>query len=374
MRGKLRKAKLESGKYSLYIDYYPPVWNPHINKYTRREFLRLYLYQNPQTTLQRQENALANEIAQKIYIKRMKSLLLDAHGIFNKDILEGDFYAYYEKFIKKKQKDDIETAVYYSALQHLKSWRPENIKFKHIDELFLEGFKNYLQTATFLRSEINSLKPNSQANYFDKVASVVSQAFVDRYLPEDYTLRVKRIQNEASLSEKLEMDDFDILNATPCEDELVYQSSIFAYLSGFRFSAVKAFKWKHLQYSKPLECWYVELIDPKPSRPFKNFICKEAVDILGERGSDDEYVFQNMSYYRIHRGLKKWFEMAGLESKARFHNWRRRYASDLKYNDVDIYVIKNMLNHKHISTTEIYTDVEDLKMAHAANKLTTHKK
>ena len=43
----LRKEKLRSGKLSLYLDYYPPIWNPHIKKMSRREFLGLYLFGNP---------------------------------------------------------------------------------------------------------------------------------------------------------------------------------------------------------------------------------------------------------------------------------------------------------------------------------------
>ena len=36
MRGKLRAKKLVSGKLSLYIDYYPPVWNPQKKVSTNR--------------------------------------------------------------------------------------------------------------------------------------------------------------------------------------------------------------------------------------------------------------------------------------------------------------------------------------------------
>lgn len=43
----LRQEKLRSGKLSLYLDYYPPIWNPHIKKMSRREFLGLYLFGNP---------------------------------------------------------------------------------------------------------------------------------------------------------------------------------------------------------------------------------------------------------------------------------------------------------------------------------------
>ena len=58
MRGKLRKKLLKSGRYSLYIDYYPPVWNRQKQSYTRREFLNLYLHRNPVTSLEKKENLL----------------------------------------------------------------------------------------------------------------------------------------------------------------------------------------------------------------------------------------------------------------------------------------------------------------------------
>lgn len=35
----LRQEKLKSGKLSLYLDFYPPIWNPNIKKMSRREFL-----------------------------------------------------------------------------------------------------------------------------------------------------------------------------------------------------------------------------------------------------------------------------------------------------------------------------------------------
>lgn len=373
MRGKLRQAKLKSNRVSIYIDYYPPVWNPHSEKYTRREYLRLYLYKKPANTLERQQNALSKEVARLIYIKRMKSLMLDVHGIFNKDILEGDFYQYFQNLIDNKYNDNTEVALYRSALRHLRKWRPERLKFKDVDELFLEGFKSYLKSARFLKSQINKLKPNTQASYYDKVAAVVHQAFVERRLPEDYTLRVQRIPNEESLAEKLELEDFAKLYNAPCEDDLVYKSSVFAYLTGFRYSAIEVFKWGHLRYSEELRCSYVYLIDPKTDRPFKHFISPEAVEVLGERAGSEDLVFPGISYYRVRKGLQKWFKTAGLESKARFHNWRRRYASNLNYNNVDLYVIKEMLNHKKVSTTELYIDVHELTKVNAANKMTIHK-
>ncbi|WP_350340347.1 hypothetical protein [Paraflavitalea speifideaquila] len=74
---------------SLYIDYYPPVWNPQTKQYTRREFLNLHLYAVPATDLEKQENKLYTGIAEKIYKKRMKLLMLEEINIFNKDVLRA---------------------------------------------------------------------------------------------------------------------------------------------------------------------------------------------------------------------------------------------------------------------------------------------
>ncbi|MDR3715770.1 MAG: site-specific integrase [Puia sp.] len=370
MRGTLREAKMKSGRIGLYIDYYPPVWNPVKQVYTRREYLELYLHPDPKNALERQENALNKEIAEKIYLKRNKTLMLDAKGIYNKDILESDFYQYIHTFIKKKAMEKIDTALYKTCLAHLKKWRPEQLKFKDIDELFLEGFKAYLISARQLKRDKKLLR-NSQAGYYDKLALIVYQAWLDKYLPEDYTARVKRISNEDSLAARLEPEDVQVLMNTPCTDDTTYRSSLFALKTGFRFSAVAILKWEYFHYSMNFDCWYVHLIDPKPGRPFKHYISKEAMDILGEKKEGSEFVFPDINYNNVRYHLILWFNDAGLSDKARFHNWRRRYASDLSDNDVDIYVIRDMLDHKHVKTTEGYTDVNPSRKVRAAKKIGT---
>jgi integrase len=372
MKGKLRKKLLKGGKYSLFIDYSPKVWNPHTKTYIRKEYLKIYLHVRPQTFIEKQENAMSMEVAEKIYIKRMKALMLDENGIFNRDILEGDFYIYFENFIHNKKLDEVEAGQYNSAIGHLKKWRPENLKFRHIDELFLEGFKAYLRTAYFLKSQSLKLSANSKASYYDKVAYVVQQAFINRYLTEDYTLRVKRLPNVDSTKERLEQEDVRILIQNPCEDSMTYRSSIFGLLTGFRFSAIEVLKWEHLHYSMDLACWYVLLVDPKPGRPFKHFISSEAMEVLGEKKEGNKFVFEGIKYHQVRYALMNWFDDVGLKSKSRFHNWRRRYASDLSDNNVDIYVIKDMLNHKFVQTTEIYTNNSDKNKANAA-KLIAYK-
>lgn len=147
MRGKIRKKLLKSGKFSLYIDYYPPVWNPQKKIYTRREFLDLHLHAVPSGSLERKENLLYMEIAEKIFIKRMKGLMLDANGLFNKDLLEGDFFAYALDFIRNKQRAKIDTAHYEASIKYLKRWVENILSFG----ILMTGFYGNLRNTCLQR-------------------------------------------------------------------------------------------------------------------------------------------------------------------------------------------------------------------------------
>ena len=163
--------------------------------------------------------------------------------------------------------------------------------------------------------------------------------------------------------------ELKLLLTNPVDDELVFRSSMFALLTGCRFSALKILRWSNFHYSTSLDTWYIYFIDPKPDRSFKHYISQEAVSLLGGMKHDDTLVFPGLDYSRTRMKLKKWFNETGLEEKAKFHNWRHKYATDLIEKGEDIYVVSKMLNRKHVKTTQIYAQVPDSNRAKAANRL-----
>lgn len=70
MKATLRKKKISKGRESLYLDFYPPIQHPETGKPTRREFLRLYLYQRPKNENERIHNKETKELAENIRAKR----------------------------------------------------------------------------------------------------------------------------------------------------------------------------------------------------------------------------------------------------------------------------------------------------------------
>ncbi|HUS02480.1 MAG TPA: site-specific integrase [Chitinophagaceae bacterium] len=328
MRGKIRKRLLSTGKLSLFIDYYPPVWNVQRKCYTRSEFLKLHLHADPKTAFEKKQNDLNTEIAEKIFLKRMKSLMLEENNLFNKDVMEGDFFEFAKAYLKQKEKEGKDIEHYKSALKYLKRYAGDQIKFRIIDEFFLEKFKNYLLTTSSLRSSKKMLDTNSASSYYDKFCNIIEKAFIENYFQTNPTLKVERISNVEVIRQYLTEEEIEKLKQTKVEDDTVYRASLFAILTGLRFGAIKLLRWSDLEYSKNLSCWYFYFIDPKPQRSVKHFISQQAIDLLGEKKANSEFI---------------------LVSKGE-----------------DIYIISKMLNHKHVKTTQLYSKVPD-KVA-AANR------
>lgn len=318
--------------------------------------------------MQKKQNAFNREIAEKIYIKRMKSLMLEEHKLFNMDALDGDFYAYARDFIVRKEKAKKSVTHYTTAIKYCKKFVREQLKFRDIDDKFLERFKNFLSGTTYLKSQRYQLDQNSAASYYDKFAHIVDKAFVEGHLPENPTLKVERITNVDVMREALTEEEIELLRNHPIDDDTVYRASMFAIYTGLRYGAVAALKWKDLQFSRELNSWYLYLIDPKPKRAMKHFISPEAVEFLAVRGKDEELMFPDLDYIRTWTKVKDWCRKVGIRKEITFHNFRHTYATQLLERGEDIYVVSKMLNHLHLKTTQIYAKVSDRLKAKAANR------
>jgi integrase len=370
MRGKIREAKLRNGKSALYIDYYPPVWNPEKKVYTRREHLKLKVFDHPANEFEKKQNQVVREIAEKIFIKRMSGLVLEENNMFNRDVLEGNFFQFAKGFLNKKERMGIDVEHYKSALKYLRRMAGINLKFRQIDEHFLEKFKDYLLTSNRLNSKIKFLDSNSAGSYFNKFCNIVERAFIENYLQYNPVVKVDKIPPVETTRQYLTEEEIRLLKNTPLKDEVVYRAGLFAILTGLRFGAIQSLKWEELEYSEQLKSWYFYFVDPKPNRPIRHFISQQAVDLLGERKDGKEKVFKELTYHRTRDSLKTWLVLAGIKKDISFHCFRHTYATQLVSKGEDIFVISKMLNHKNVKTTQIYSKMPDRNKVLAANRMT----
>lgn len=70
----LRQKELKNGRISLYLDFYPPILDTKKNKYTRRDFLKIYLFKKPKDQIQKISNIENRRTAELIQAKRQNEI------------------------------------------------------------------------------------------------------------------------------------------------------------------------------------------------------------------------------------------------------------------------------------------------------------
>lgn len=73
----------------------------------------------------------------------------------------------------------------------------------------------------------------------------------------------------------------------------------------------------------------------------------------------------------VNRRFNYYLKLAGITGDWGPHSLRHRFATNMVENDVDVRVIQEMMGHKDIRTTQIYTQVADTVKVAAVGKLST---
>jgi site-specific recombinase XerD len=92
------------------------------------------------------------------------------------------------------------------------------------------------------------------------------------------------------------------------------------------------------------------------------------------RTLNDEYLFTKCTGIKyngdfISKQFKKSVRAAGLNDNIHFHSLRHSTASNLVQRGVSIYVVKELLGHEDIKTTQIYSHLKTEDLSNAVNLL-----
>jgi len=89
---------------------------------------------------------------------------------------------------------------------------------------------------------------------------------------------------------------------------------------------------------------------------------------------DGEYIFTRIPYVKLNENyvskkFKKAVRGANLNDKIHFHSLRHSFASNLVQNGVDLYVVKELLGHEDVRTTQIYSHLQSENLFNAIKLL-----
>ena len=381
---KLREKKINGGKKSLYLDFYPPIpLKPsHYKKNkkgelittTRREFLGSYIFEKPKNQLERNENEQKLRIAREI--RRIRENNLNKPEIYTEDekeklrlkeLGELNFVLYFEKLMNKRTGSNYSN--WRSTYNYLKMFTNGSLKFNEIDVIKLEEFRDFLLTTNSIRSKKVNLSQNSAVSYFNKVKATLKQAFKEGLLQVDVNSRVSSIKTVETRRAFLTEEELNKLIKTPCRNKLIKQVALFSALTGLRFSDIKKLKWKEVEVIKDVGI-FINFTQKKTKGIEVLPISKQALKLMGERRELDNSIFEGLKYSAYNnKDLYNWIENAGITKDITFHSFRHSFATLQLLKETDLYTVSKLLGHKDLKTTQIYAKVVDKTKQKAVNKI-----
>lgn len=285
--------------------------------------------------------------------------------------MEQDFIAYFNSIIYKVHPNSSNSIIVnWTRVGKLLSIFSEGkpIPFRKINVKLLEDLKLFMLTAPQGGNKKGTLSQNSAATYFSIVKAGLHRAFIDEYLTVDIAAKVKGIPELKVKRETLTLEEAELLAQTPCENEVLKRAFFFAILTGIRLCDIHELTWDEIQ--KTSTGWRVDFTQRKTHVVDYLPINEQAYSLCGEPGEHDQQIFAGLTGSSwISRPLKKWIAASGIKKHITFHCSRHTFATLQLENGTDIFVVKGMLGHTNVKTTQIYAHIVDKSKRNAAEVL-----
>lgn len=367
--GRLSEKSKENGKKQMSSLYLAYISRPGAK--VQYEWLNLHIFENPKTNIEKDHNKQTMILAESIKAKRLLDQQTSNHGFASNIKGKVSFLQYFKKMADRKREDSNGNyGNWQSVYEHLKTYiGKKEYSLDQIDEDFLEGFKQYLQSDITRRGKKQKLKANSALSYYNKVKASLREAYINKMIKDNPSNRVKGLKEGENHRQFLTLEELQLIANTQCKNEILKIAFLFSSLTGLRWSDVKALRWEKIRYTEGAG-WSLEYVQKKTKSAEVLPLSHQAVKLLGDRQEGAKPIFSSLCYNtHMNRQLQDWIDDAGVKKKITFHCARHTFATLQLSMDTDIYTVSKLLGHKHLKTTEIYTKVIDKRKIEAANRI-----
>ncbi|MEP6262992.1 MAG: site-specific integrase [Gillisia sp.] len=368
MKIKLKKKKLKTGKYSLYIEYYKGFIQDDKGKIEHNrefEYLKEYLIIEPKTAKERQENADVLLRAEQVLSIRKAEYAQGKYGIKDRSKDKLLFLTYYDKIKEERFESKGNYDNWDAAQNHIEDYcKKKKITFEDIDEDFVLGFKKFLNKNSRTKSN-TPLSQNSKYTYYNKFKAALRQAFEDGYTRRNFATTVKGFAQGETSREYLTQEELQAMAKAKCKHPILKSAFLFSCLTGLRWSDVNKLTWSEVREEEGETRLIFQ--QKKTAGQEYQFISNQARKLLGKRRQENDRVFQGLKYgAHFNAEILRWCMRAGITKHITFHSARHTHAVLLLENGADIYTVSKILGHREIRTTQVYAKIVDKKKKEAA--------
>jgi|TARA_B100001079_G_scaffold250768_1_gene242573 site-specific recombinase XerD len=348
MSVKLRKKILAGGKKSLYLDIF-------IDGQRHYDFLKLYLLKgnDAKTKAANSEKLI---LAETIRANRESEIQFAEHDIIPSFKRDADFVEYFQKLGESKGRSAL---IWKNVLNHLKGFSGGKIQFKHINELWLERFQNYL---------LKRITRNTASGHFGKVRAALKRAVRDRIIIRNPCDKVENIKLEDTERQFLTFEEIKQLSLIIPEKhahQQVAKMFLFSCFTGLSFQNLQALTYEQIEGNT------VKFFRTKTSTWQYVPLSKTALALIGDTFNCPPLakVFKTPKDRQCRYILEKWGKQANIKKHLHWHIGRHSFATLNLTQGADLYTVSKLLGHKNIATTQIYARVIDESKRKAVDAL-----
>ena len=380
---KLGAKLLSDGRASLFLDYYfgfTMVYSESQDKMVpkkqkRRESLNLYLYSNPRTPQQRQENKETLALADKI--RRDKANAIedeDKKEALKKKKASINFLDFFQEYIDAYTKKDVR--MIQIALQRFKDFlrdTPEysiygkKIKPEQITSEMVEAFTEYLQSRS-IGEGAKSIYQRFKKVY--KACAIKCNINYQRpFVNEEGKSITITIDEDAIVKDFLSPEEERQLMETHYtgENPEIRNAFIFCLYTGMRFCDVRDLTFGNIDFANRLLTYEQNKTKGHSKHSSVTLPVTDALlELMGEqpeaRGKG-ELVFTLPSHTMCLKALRRWTKRAGIDKHITWHCARHSFGTNMAataaQKGFSVRVVQEMMGHSSLKYTERYTRVVD---------------
>jgi integrase/recombinase XerD len=238
------------------------------------------------------------------------------------------------------------------------------IKFKEAGDVPLKQITPKVSqrflSHTYMRTK------NGAALYYRTLKASFSRAIEWEYIKENPFLNIRLPKIEKSFPIFINERELDIIMGYT--DNTILQDLFFsAFHTGMRLGELVNLKWTAVDFSS-------KVITVRNDESFSTKSRRERIIPISERlfsklfkkykklnfDVKTDYVFQKIKGVKLNqecvsKDFKKAVKKSNLNERIHFHTLRHSFASNLVQKGASIYVVKELMGHDNISTTQIYS-------------------
>ena len=259
--------------------------------------------------------------------------------------------------------------------------RSVKLSFKQLTTTIKDIPLNHISTRLIDQfiSEVYSRSPYAAKLYYSTLKAAFTKAVNWNYLNENPFKKIKAPKLPKSFPAFIsETELIKILNNT--KSQLLKDIFTTAFYTGMRLGEILNMKWNWIDFNQLT-------ITVRNSKDFQSKSKREriipihpkVVGILKGHFPLGVKAQNNLVFYRVDdiklnenyvsKQFKKAVRDAKLNDGIHFHSLRHSFASALVQRNVSLYIVKQLMGHENISTTQIYSHLKEENLTQAVNLL-----